>query len=185
MFDISWAKLLVIGLVALIFIGPKELPEMMQNLGRMLGKLRRTADDFRRQFEDSVKDSGYQDLQKNLHDFRQLNPMNQLKASIERAMTETPPAPPVASPAAPADTTASAAASSYAATSHDVTATAVTHDATASAATPHGPAHVPTADVQAPAEPAPAPAPPSTTTASHLNGSQPHKPNDTAPQTAA
>ncbi len=97
MFDISWSKLLVIAVVALIVIGPKELPAMLHALGRTIAKLRRSADDFRRQFEDSMRDAGYQDLTKNLHDFKQLNPVNQLRSGIERAMqaetVATPPTP--------------------------------------------------------------------------------------------
>ena len=52
MFDIAWSELLLIAVIALIFIGPKELPQVLHNLGRMTAKLRRSADDFRRQFED-------------------------------------------------------------------------------------------------------------------------------------
>ncbi len=63
MFDIAWSELLLIAVVALIFIGPKELPAVLHKLGMMTAKLRRAADDFRRQFEDSMRESGYGDLQ--------------------------------------------------------------------------------------------------------------------------
>ncbi|ADP72281.1 twin-arginine translocation protein, TatB subunit [Rhodomicrobium vannielii ATCC 17100] len=86
MFDIAWSELLVIAVVALIFIGPKELPSMLHTLGRFVRKIRNHADDFRRQFDDSMRDGGYQDLQKNLQDFRALNPAGQLKDSIKRAI---------------------------------------------------------------------------------------------------
>ena len=52
MFDIAWSELLLIAVIALIFIGPKELPQVLHTLGRRVAKLRRSADDFRRQFED-------------------------------------------------------------------------------------------------------------------------------------
>ena len=52
MFDIAWSELLLIAVIALIFIGPKELPQVLHTLGRMVAKLRRSADDFRRQFEE-------------------------------------------------------------------------------------------------------------------------------------
>lgn len=86
MFDIAWSELLLIAVIALIFIGPKELPQVLHTLGRMTAKLRRTADDFRRQFEDSVREAGYEDLHKNIQDLRSLNPANQLKDSITRAI---------------------------------------------------------------------------------------------------
>ena len=88
MFDIAWSELLLIAVVALIFIGPKELPQVLHNLGRMTAKLRRSSDDFRRQFEDSVREAGYDDLHKNIQDFRSLHPANQLKDSISRAINQ-------------------------------------------------------------------------------------------------
>jgi sec-independent protein translocase protein TatB len=88
MFDIAWSELLLIAVVALIFIGPKELPQVLANLGRMTAKLRRSADEFRRHFEESMRESGYEDLHKNIQDFRSLNPASQLKAGIERAINE-------------------------------------------------------------------------------------------------
>ena len=91
MFDIAWSELLLIVVVALIFIGPKELPAVLHSLGRMVAKLRRSADDFRRQFEDSVREAGYEDLHKNIQEFRSLHPANQLKDSIARAITDYAP----------------------------------------------------------------------------------------------
>jgi sec-independent protein translocase protein TatB len=88
MFDIAWSELLLIAVIALIFIGPKELPQVLHSLGRMTAKLRRSADDFRRQFEDSVREAGYEDLHKNIQEFRSLNPANQLKDSIARAINQ-------------------------------------------------------------------------------------------------
>ncbi len=89
MFDIAWSELLLIAVVALIFIGPKELPQVLHNLGRMSAKLRRSADDFRRQFEDSMREAGYEDLHKNIQDIRSLNPTSHLKETIDRAVNQT------------------------------------------------------------------------------------------------
>src|SRR5215471_14388034 len=105
MFDIAWSELLLIAVIALIFIGPKELPQVLHTLGRMTAKLRRSADDFRRQFEDTVREAGYEDLHKNIQEFRSLNPANQLKDSIARAInqdyTPKPVAPGTQAPAKP------------------------------------------------------------------------------------
>ena len=102
MFDIAWSELLLIAVIALIFIGPKELPQVLHTLGRMTAKLRRSADDFRRQFEDTVREAGYEDLHKNIQEFRSLNPANQLKDSIARAINQDHAPKPVASvPQAP------------------------------------------------------------------------------------
>jgi sec-independent protein translocase protein TatB len=107
MFDIAWSELLLIAIVALIFIGPKELPQVLHNLGKAMAKLRRSADEFRRQFEDSMKEAGYEDLHKNLQDFRHLNPANQLKNSIDRALNQDYTAPSLPAPATPEITAAS------------------------------------------------------------------------------
>jgi sec-independent protein translocase protein TatB len=105
MFDIAWSELLLIAVIALIFIGPKELPQVLHSLGRVTAKLRRSADDFRRQFEDSVREAGYEDLHKNIQEFRSLHPANQLKDSIARAInqdyTPKPVAPGTQAPAEP------------------------------------------------------------------------------------
>src|SRR5215468_2542771 len=105
MFDIAWSELLLLAVVALIFIGPKELPQVLNNLGRAAAKLRRSADEFRRHFEESMRESGYEDLHKNVQDLRSLNPANQIKETIDRAMAQDytakptpavePPTPPV------------------------------------------------------------------------------------------
>jgi len=86
MFDIAWSEVLLVAILALVFIGPKELPHVLHTLGRASARLRRSADDFRRQFEESMREAGYEDLQKNLHDFRSLNPANQLRDTIDRAI---------------------------------------------------------------------------------------------------
>ncbi len=85
----AWSELLLIAIVALIFIGPKELPHVLHSLGKAAAKLRRSADDFRRQFEDSMRDSGYGDLHQNIQDLRQLNPANQLKSTIDSALNQS------------------------------------------------------------------------------------------------
>jgi sec-independent protein translocase protein TatB len=88
MFDIAWSELLLIAVVALIFIGPKELPALLNNLGRAAAKLRRSADEFRRHFEESMREAGYEDLHKNINDLRSLNPSSQLRATIDSAINQ-------------------------------------------------------------------------------------------------
>ena len=84
----SWSEILLIAVVALIFIGPKELPAVLHKLGQVTAKLRRSADEFRRHFEDSVREAGYEDLHKNINDLRSLNPSSQLRATIDSAINQ-------------------------------------------------------------------------------------------------
>lgn len=64
MFDIGWSELLVIGIVALVVIGPKELPGVVRAVAQNLGKLRRMASDFQNQFTDAMREMELSELKK-------------------------------------------------------------------------------------------------------------------------
>ena len=70
MFDIGWSELLVIAVVAIIVVGPKDLPRMMRSFGSYAGKLRRMAADFQRQFEDAMRESELDEVRKAIHSVR-------------------------------------------------------------------------------------------------------------------
>ncbi|MEQ1672739.1 MAG: Sec-independent protein translocase protein TatB [Hyphomicrobium sp.] len=55
MFEISWSELLILGIVTLIFVGPKELPVFLRTLGRYAGSIKRQANEFRAQFDDAMR----------------------------------------------------------------------------------------------------------------------------------
>jgi sec-independent protein translocase protein TatB len=64
MFDISWGKLVIIGVVALIVIGPKELPSVLRQLGFWMTKIRRMAGEFQGQFQEAMREAEMADLKK-------------------------------------------------------------------------------------------------------------------------
>jgi sec-independent protein translocase protein TatB len=66
MFDFSFAEMLVVGIVALIVVGPKDLPKMFRKLGEMTGKARRMAREFQSAMNQAADDSGMGDIQKDL-----------------------------------------------------------------------------------------------------------------------
>jgi sec-independent protein translocase protein TatB len=109
MFEIAWSKLMLIGVVALIVIGPKDLPAVLRGLGEAIGKLRRMADDFRGQFNDAMKEAELDGLKKDFTDLgdsvrnatsTDFNPINtireEIKGAVETRQAASAPPPPVA-----------------------------------------------------------------------------------------
>ena len=66
MFDIGWTELMVIGIVALIVVGPKDLPGMFRTVGQYVGRARKMARDFQRAMEDAADESGMRGMASDL-----------------------------------------------------------------------------------------------------------------------
>src|SRR5262249_41134103 len=112
MFDIGWGELVVIGVVALIAIGPKELPGALRTLGQWMGKIRRMAAEFQNQFQEAMREAEMADLKKQVDALTSgFDPIRDIESAIEdkpRPAALTGPAPAAESP--PATETPSAAA---------------------------------------------------------------------------
>jgi sec-independent protein translocase protein TatB len=74
MFDIGWSELLVIVVVAIVVVGPKELPRLLRTFGHYAGKLRRAASDFQRQFEEAMRESEVDEVKKAIESVRRETP---------------------------------------------------------------------------------------------------------------
>jgi sec-independent protein translocase protein TatB len=87
MFDISWTEFLLIGIVALIVIGPKELPAVMRALGQWTRKIRSLAADFQNQFHEAMREAEMADLKKQVddvaQDIKQYDPLKDVRADVE------------------------------------------------------------------------------------------------------
>src|SRR4029077_7560301 len=106
MFDIGWGELLLIGIVALVAIGPKELPGALRTLGQWMAKLRRMASEFQNQFHEAMREAEMADLKKQVDDltsqaqsYANFDPIGDVRKElesaqqqIEGAITATPPA---------------------------------------------------------------------------------------------
>jgi sec-independent protein translocase protein TatB len=68
MFDVGWTKLLLIAVVALIVVGPKELPTVLRAVGHWMGKIRRMAAEFQSQFQEAMREAEMEDLKKHADD---------------------------------------------------------------------------------------------------------------------
>ena len=66
MFDITSSKLLILGIVALLVIGPKDLPALLRTIGKYVGIIKRQAAEFRAQFDEAIRESEFADLKKDV-----------------------------------------------------------------------------------------------------------------------
>src|SRR3954467_4679820 len=71
MFDIGWSELVVIAVVALIAIGPKELPGVLRMVGQWMGKARKMASEFQGQFQEAMREAEMADLKKSFDEVKQ------------------------------------------------------------------------------------------------------------------
>jgi sec-independent protein translocase protein TatB len=109
MFDVGWTELLVIAVVAIVVVGPKDLPRLLRTVGNMVGKLRRMSGDFQRQFNAALKEAerevdiadAKETVTKTVGEVRRsmVNPlreMNPLKAGTTGAVGKAPAPKPIA-----------------------------------------------------------------------------------------
>jgi sec-independent protein translocase protein TatB len=115
MFDIGWGELVLIGVVALIVIGPKELPGTLRTLGQWMGKLRRMASEFQGQFQEAMREAELADLKKQVDDmtsqaqsYANFDPVSEVRKELESTQQQIESAiadkPPADSPSAAAAT---------------------------------------------------------------------------------
>jgi sec-independent protein translocase protein TatB len=87
MFDISWTEFVLIGIVALIVIGPKELPGVLRTLGQYTRKVRGMAAEFQNQFQEAMREAEMGDLKKQVdemaHDFKNYDPLKDVRSDVE------------------------------------------------------------------------------------------------------
>ena len=81
----------MIAVVAIIVVGPKDLPRMLRTLGKTMGQLRRTANDFKRQFDDALKEAeqqaDFEDTRKSLQDLGKIDPLADVKKELDSVST--------------------------------------------------------------------------------------------------
>lgn len=114
MFDIGWSELLIIGIVALIAIGPKELPGVLRAMGHWVGKVRRMASDFQDQFREAMREAEVADLKRQFDEASAkatsfTNPLETAQKEVEKAFNPEPapaaenaPSPSIADQSSPA-----------------------------------------------------------------------------------
>jgi sec-independent protein translocase protein TatB len=82
MFDISWTELLVIAVVAIIVVGPKDLPRALRALGRWSGKIKRMARDFQNQFNEALREAELDTIKKEVESVGKIDPMADMRKEV-------------------------------------------------------------------------------------------------------
>ena len=134
MFDIGWSELVVIAVVALIAIGPKELPGVLRMVGQWMGKARKMAAEFQGQFQEAMREAEMADLKKSFDEVKEAatgltsgNLMTSLQKDVADSLriddidkpAETPATPAIEPPAAPTTPAAPTPETFVEATSHE------------------------------------------------------------------
>lgn len=157
MFEIGWSEILVIGIVALVVIGPKDLPRVLRTTGQMIGKLRRMAGDLQATFSEALREAERQaeidDLKQKLSDANSTlqtlrDPLTPSSGAADPLKPMADPAPNatdalVPDPAAPAEAVPAEAVPAQAAPAEAVPAEAAPLEAAPIAAAPAGAPAVP------------------------------------------
>ncbi|TLP49079.1 MULTISPECIES: Sec-independent protein translocase protein TatB [Cohaesibacter] len=84
MFDIGWTEILVIVIVTILVVGPKELPGLLRTIGKTVGSMRKMAGDFQGQFNEALREAELEDVKNTISDARKLNPTNAIKDAVTK-----------------------------------------------------------------------------------------------------
>jgi sec-independent protein translocase protein TatB len=118
MLDFSWSELILIGIVALVAIGPKELPGVLRTVGQWMGKARKMAAEFQSQFQEAMREAEMADLKQSFDEVRQAasglstgnlltslekNVSDSLRTDVADKPAEPPATPAIEPPATPTE----------------------------------------------------------------------------------
>src|ERR671933_2557429 len=94
MFELSWGHIIVVAVVAIVVVGPKDLPRMLRALGQTVAKLRRMAGEFQSQFNEALREAELEDVKKSIESIRDLNPARQIRDAIDQSIQDLDRQPP-------------------------------------------------------------------------------------------
>lgn len=83
MLDIGWSEILIIAVVAILVVGPKDLPRLLRQVGNFVGKIKRTANEFKSQFDEAIRDSELDELKSEVSD---MNPLTDIRDELENSI---------------------------------------------------------------------------------------------------
>jgi sec-independent protein translocase protein TatB len=105
MLDFSWSHILILLIVALVVVGPKDLPRLMRIVGQWMAKARRMADEFRKSFDDMARQSELDELRKEIESLRAERPLAGIEHDLHQSIIpdELKSAPTIETETAPPD----------------------------------------------------------------------------------
>ncbi len=84
--DLSWSHILLVLIVALVVVGPKDLPKLMRTIGQWMGKARQMADQFRKSFDDMTRQAELDELRSELEALRSRRPSAETERELSQAI---------------------------------------------------------------------------------------------------
>ncbi|CAN7436848.1 Sec-independent protein translocase protein TatB [Phyllobacterium sp. LjRoot231] len=87
MFEVGWSEILVIVIVMIVVVGPKDLPKMLRAFGKATAKFRATAGEFRKQFDEALKEAELDDVRDIINDAKSLDPRSDIRKVFDPVRT--------------------------------------------------------------------------------------------------
>ena len=83
MFDIAWSELLIVAVVAVVVIGPKDVPKAMRVAGQWAGRARAMADQFKRSFDDMARQSELEELRAEMRNIQNSKTLEEIQRETD------------------------------------------------------------------------------------------------------
>jgi sec-independent protein translocase protein TatB len=87
MFDLSWSHILIFLVVALVVVGPKDMPRLLRMAGQWMGRARSMANEFRKSFDEMARQSELDELRSEIENLRRERPLSELEADMNKPLT--------------------------------------------------------------------------------------------------
>jgi sec-independent protein translocase protein TatB len=84
MFDLSWSHILIFLVVALVVVGPKDMPRLLRMAGQWVGRARSMANEFRKSFDEMARQSELDELRTEIENLRRERPLSEMEAEMNK-----------------------------------------------------------------------------------------------------
>ena len=98
MFDLSWSHILIVLIVALVVVGPKDLPKLMRMVGSWVAKAKAMANEFRKSFDEMARQSELDELRQEIESLRKQRPLADVENELHQSILPTDDLPPTVDP---------------------------------------------------------------------------------------